>query len=174
MKARGDVCERCLWQSKRAKRSGSGRQAASEAKLTPGTATGAVCALRRPRGFECTDNHSRNEHAYPAGAAVVYTPPKCEAGQTEGSGGRGAGGGRLVKSPPPAAVFFPRFLLGIQKKSGRRGHRQYVPRRTAHPLRLTDVRHLPFARRGGFAFCTAGKRLPLKFQGELSRATEGI
>jgi len=49
--SRGDVCERCLWQSKRAKRSGSGRQAASEAKLTPGTATGAVCAKRRLRGF---------------------------------------------------------------------------------------------------------------------------
>jgi len=70
-------------------------------------------------------------NALPAGAAVVYTPPKCEAGQTEGSGGRGAGGGRLVKSPPPAAVFFPRFLLGIQKKSGRRRQWQYDLKRTA-------------------------------------------
>ena len=66
-------------------------------------------------------------NALPAGAAVVYTPPKCEAGQTEGPGGRGAGGGRLVKSPPPAAVFFPRFLLGIQKKSGRRGRLRALP-----------------------------------------------
>jgi len=26
---------------------------------------------------------------------------------------------------------------------------------TAHPLRLTDVRHLPLALRGGFTDCTA-------------------
>ena len=37
----GDVCERCLWQSKRAIRSGSGRNLASECeKQISGTATG--------------------------------------------------------------------------------------------------------------------------------------
>jgi len=36
-----------------------------------------------------------------------------------------------------------------------------VPQRTAHPLRLTVVRHLPFARRGGFADCAA--RIPRHF-----------
>ena len=57
-----------------------------------------------------------------AGAAVVYTPPKWEAGQAEGSGGGVVRGGRLVQSPPLAAVFFLRFLLGKQKKSDRRRH----------------------------------------------------
>jgi len=36
-----------------------------------------------------------------------------------------------------------------------------VPQRTAHLLRLTAVRHLPFARRGGFADCAA--RIPRHF-----------
>ena len=75
-----------------------------------------------------TISSTRNTH--PAGAAVVYTPPKCEAGQTEGSG------------------VHP-FLCSC------------VPHRTAHPLRLTVVRHLPFARRGGFADCAA--RIPRHF-----------
>ncbi len=38
----GDVCERCLWQMKRAKRSGSGRKdrAPTDAMFFSGTATG--------------------------------------------------------------------------------------------------------------------------------------
>ena len=37
---------------------------------------------------------------------------------------------------------------------------------TAHPLRLTAVRHLPFARRGGFAILhRTEKRLPLLVRG---------
>jgi len=115
------------------------------------------------------------EDAFPAGAAVVYTPPKCEAGQTEGSGGRGAGGGRLVKSPPPAAVFFPRFLLGIQKKSGRR--RQGKLRSATHcqnpPVILQSKMPAPFPR-GPYANCTALLPPSLREVAFAKRKTEGV
>ena len=44
MKATGDVCERCRWQRKRAKRSGSGRNFAKRtaSEKISGTATGIV------------------------------------------------------------------------------------------------------------------------------------
>ena len=60
MKATGDVCERCRWQRKRAKRSGSGRNSAqrtaSEEFRAPQQAVGLPC-YTSPQAKSGSRNH---------------------------------------------------------------------------------------------------------------------
>jgi len=67
MKATGDVCERCRWQRKRAKRSGSGRNLAKRtaSEKISGTATGDVC--ERCRCYNNTKVEKTHKHWFFAG-----------------------------------------------------------------------------------------------------------
>jgi len=139
---------------------------ATRLKRLPLPVRGAVCALRGLRGFECTDNHSSAINALPAGAAVVYTPPRCEAGQTEGSGGRGAGGGRLVKSPPCCRFLSP-VSFGHTKEIGpsetlAAAFRDALPESPSH---FAEQNASPLSKGAFCGLHRTEKRLPLLVRG---------
>jgi len=84
-----------------------------------------------------------------------------------------------VKSLPPAAVFFPRFLLGIQKKSGRRGQWQYIPQCTARIPRHFAMQNDCPLYKGAICVLRRSKKAPLTCKGSCRpqgrlRGFEGI